>query len=83
MAHLEFSPVLHDTGLVLGKTESKIILPLLKRAQKRESKHIDRLLDIQESGEATERQQTQLVKHQEKFDKLTTVILSAEKFVKI
>ena len=83
MAHLEFSPVIHDTGLVLTKEEAKVLIRLLFFGRSRESRHIRRLQDIQDSGEATEKQQTQLMKHQEKERIIQTILVQAGKFVEI
>lgn len=77
MAHLEISTVLREAGLVLSKEEAKILLPAIKHALNVEDAHIGRYQDILEGGEATDRQQTLLVKHQEKRETLRTIYMEA------
>ena len=69
MAHLEFSSVIRESGLVLTKDEAKILLPILKRAVKIERGHVEHYQDILDGGDATDRQQDLLMKHEEKEEK--------------
>ena len=82
MAHLEYSTVLKETGLVLDKSEAKVLCPILLRARSKEFAHIDRLQDILDSGDATERQQTQLMKHEEKHRIFHKIFLKALELAK-
>ena len=82
MAHLEFSSVIRESGLVLTKDEAKILLPILKRAVKIERGHVEHYQDILEGGDATDRQQDLLMKHEEKEEKLSQVLDYAQRLVK-
>ena len=82
MAHLEYSTVLKETGLVLDKSEAEVLIPILLRARSKESAHVERLQDILDSGDATERQQTQLMRHEEKHRIFHKTFLEALRLVK-
>ena len=82
MAHLEYSNVSHESVLVLSKDEVKRMLPFFKRCLKKERKFVERYQDIHESGEATERQENQLLKHQDNASTMESIIHQAELFIK-
>ena len=82
MAHLEFSSVIRESGLVLTKDEAKILLPILKRAVKIERGHVEHYQDILDGGDATDRQQDLLMKHEEKEEKFSQVLDYAQRLVK-
>ena len=82
MAHLEYSNVSHESVLVLSKDEVKRMLPFFKRCLKTERKLLERYQDIHESGEATERQENKLMKHEDNVLIMESVIQQAEQLIK-
>ena len=82
MAHLEYSNVSHESVLVLSKDEVKRMLPFFKRCLKAERKLLERYQDIHESGEATERQENKLMKHEDNVLIMESVIQQAEQLIK-
>ena len=83
MAHLEYSPITHEAGLVIDRDEAKLLIPFLKRCLKKEKKLEMKYQDIQDSGEATERQQTTLMKHQQVVIQLECIIEQAGQLAKV
>ena len=82
MAHLEYSNVSNEAVLVLGKDEVKRMLPLFKRFLKAEKKLEEKYQDIHEGGDATERQENKLVKHQENVSSIESIIKESERLIK-
>lgn len=54
-----------DQMLALKPNEAKIVAGVLERSRRKLQKDYERYLDIHESGEATERQQTKLCEYEE------------------
>lgn len=54
-----------DQMLALKPNEAKLIAGILERNRKKLQKDYERYLDIHESGEANERQQTKLFEYEE------------------
>jgi hypothetical protein len=81
MSHFEHSTKLGYAGLVLSDNDVKVLLPIVRRALRIEQNAVDRYKDILDGGDATERQQTCLMKHMEQesalqviFDEMKTII---------
>ena len=66
MSHFEHSTKLGYAGLVLNNYDVELLLPIVRRALRKEQKAVDHFTDIMDGGEATEYQQTCLMKHQDK-----------------
>ena len=82
MAHLEYSNVSHEACLMINKDEAKILLPFIKRCLNAEKKQEDKYQDIHDSGEATDRQETMLMKQQNKVCTLDSIIRQIELLMK-
>ena len=74
MAEIEYSPAIHETALVLRKSEAEMIYPILYRELKKQKRYVETYQDIQDSGEATELQQTLLMKHSLRYSTLDNIL---------
>ena len=79
MAHIEYSNIIHGAFLALSKDEAKMIIPLLRRRLVAEQRMVEKFQDILESGDASERQQTLLMQHEERVEMILGIIDGAIK----
>ncbi len=82
MANIEYSPSQHCTTLCLNKEETKALIPLIRRALKKALVKEDKYRDIHESGEASERQETKLMKCEDEVSMLDGLLSLAKELVK-
>jgi hypothetical protein len=82
MAHIEHSTKLGYAGLVLSDNDVKVLLPIVRRALRIEQNAVYRYKDILDGGDATERQQTCLMKHMDKESALQVIVYEMKIIVK-
>ena len=81
MAHIEYSPIAHSETLCLVNEDLKVLIPCIKSALNKARKRYEKYRDIHEIGEATERQQTQLIKAEEEEHRLKDILDKAENLI--
>lgn len=68
--------------LCLTPEESQLLLPAFEKRLKQAVKMYEKYKDIQEGGEATERQQDLLVKYGTELDHISSAVFAARDIVK-
>ena len=64
----------HRMTLCLTEDECRILLPSVEKALKNVEKKYEKYKDIQEGGEATEKQQDKLFQYEEEYECLVAVL---------
>ena len=82
MSHFEHSTKLGYAALVLSDNDVKVLLPIVRRALRIEQNAVDRYKDILDGGDATERQQTCLMKHMEQESALQVIVDEMKTIIK-
>lgn len=70
----------HKITLCLTEKECMLLLPTVTKALKSAKKNYEKYKDIQDGGEATEKQQDKLCQYEEEYDCLTAVEHQVKKF---
>lgn len=85
MAHLDYTRphmgTAYDITLCITAAECKALLPTMKAALKKQQQQYEKYKDIQESGEATTRQQTAFMLAEESVSHLKDVIEKAQQLI--
>lgn len=71
-----------EQTVCLTQEECKILLPFFQRTHKELQTKYEKYMDIQEGGEATERQQNLLYKYEDEMKHLESVLSSIKELLK-
>lgn len=84
MAYLDYtrpdSSSAHKMTLCLTEEECKLLLPTIEKALKTARNKYEKYKDIQDGGEATEKQQDKLCQYEDEYDCLMAVKTEMEGF---
>ena len=84
MAYLDYtrpdSSTAHKMSLCLTEEECKLLLPTVEKALKNVEKKYEKYKDIQDGGEASEKQQDKLWQYESEYECLTAVLLQMKNF---
>ena len=70
----------HKITLCLTEKECRILLPTIEKAVKNVEKKYEKYKDIQEGGEATEKQQDKLFQYEEEYECLEAILENMKNF---
>lgn len=84
MAYLDYtrpdSSTAHKMSLCLTEEECKLLLPTVEKALKNVEKKYEKYKDIQDGGEASEKQQDKLWQYESEYECLTAVLQQMKNF---
>jgi len=84
MAYLDYTrpdnATAHKMTLCLTEEECRILLPTVEKALKNAQKKYEKYKDIQEGGEATEKQQDKLCQYEDEYECLAATVHHIKRF---
>ena len=72
----------YEITVCMTKEECKILLPFFQKAYKSVKSKYEKYNDIHNGGEATEREETLLMKYSEQLERLESVLSSIDEILK-